>query len=365
MNYNSSNNLVSPPRKVYKLRGPSIKLNEIESINSQESTSFKVSKNSKKHRKPGRPPKIKPGPKTKENAKQGSKINKNKYSVIKKICEGNKLLCKCCHKYINLKLSSLRKHLSSSHHVQLSLHMYENSICKMNEIQNEEVNNDNQLFYIYQSLIHSISLGLAITLFKNDEKRMELYYNPEESRILPSYPLMINTYIPELATIIKQRIAQYLNDKEISIGIDESRNIKGQSVLSIMAKNLNSHNITEPFFCLGMFKIDNQTSKTIRYTLFHSLSMYNINFMNIRVFNSDNCSTMMNIAEKIESMNEDCVWIGCLCHIMDLVGNELIAGFKSCSTFMEFYGLLGLNVTLSIDYISTIFANSFFIIKKE
>ncbi|KAK8809586.1 hypothetical protein WA158_000529 [Blastocystis sp. Blastoise] len=143
METNSLENVISPQRPICKLRGHSIKNVQLDSNDFVVSPCLNQSENTKIHRKPGRPPKIKRGPKPKKENKntitafirreQFKKVYEHWPHIIFPICcRGTRLLCKACKKYVSIKCSSLKKHLKTQHHVESSIMMYEELLAEKN-----------------------------------------------------------------------------------------------------------------------------------------------------------------------------------------------------------------------------------------
>ncbi|KAK8807322.1 hypothetical protein WA158_004081 [Blastocystis sp. Blastoise] len=342
MNTTPSTSLIFLPQPINKLEECQIKSNVTDSRNISSSKPSIPKKPTIIKRKRGRPPKRKRGPKSKEVV---ALKRKEKIKVLFKCLPHlvtpiqyikNKLVCKACNKAVSCKTSTLRRHITSSRHINSATRIHNEKVIQMLKERKRKMEKANDNYFIYQSLMNCLALGLAMPLYETDEKRVEPCNDAQEAKMLPSDPLIINTYIPGLASVFMDRISGYLYNEEISLCIDETKNIKDQSVVSIMVKKLNGEYENEPYFFLGMYKIEDHSSDTICSILLDVFCNFRINPVRMKVFNSDDSDSMINVAKRFAVLSSDCTWIGCLCHILDLIGNELISGFDDCSKFMDF-----------------------------
>eukprot|EP01022_Parablepharisma_sp_SALTPOND_P031220 TRINITY_DN7896_c0_g2_i1.p1 TRINITY_DN7896_c0_g2~~TRINITY_DN7896_c0_g2_i1.p1 ORF type:complete len:706 (-),score=19.97 TRINITY_DN7896_c0_g2_i1:277-2223(-) len=248
------------------------------------------------------------------NRKATLKERANEFRNDFEICS-NTLRCKFCNKLFNWeKKSILNKHVKSKGHLSAKFGGVQ---ALLSSASATEIYNRKKL--IMETL--GMLIECDIPLSKIDKIKPYLVKYAINGGAIPGSTQLRRVYLPKYYEHQFAYIKAKLNSQPICLMTDESPDSTGRYVFHTIARVT----ATGEEFLIDCSFLTSHTGTDVYTYLTHVLEKYDINILNIDSISTDSASYMKTAVSKLKERNHRILYLRCMCHLMNLVLDELVS----------------------------------------
>ena len=181
-----------------------------------------------------------------------------------------------------------------------------------------------------------------IPLHKSDNPIMRKFLDTRvvNGGAIPKASQLRDYYLFDVYQVEKDKLKKKIEDKNVALIVDELSDDEGRYVLDVMVVILNFDELSSSghtvAYLLDTHFLSATNNKTVSQAVVKTVHDYNIEFNNVRVFNSDNVGYMKKaFNDTLSCLFPLCVHITCNSHVVNLVASDFKKGFKEVNEFVK------------------------------
>ena len=253
------------------------------------------------------------------------------------------LFCSTCNIVIDhLRKHKIDKHLESASHIR-KVHS-QNSLGKQQTLKTSfecKTTPHMEKVKICQAWIKACCAA-NIPLHKSDNKELRNFLQSKVSNggAIPKCSQLRDYYLFDVYEVEKAELKKHFKGKNVALIVDELSDDEGRYVLDVMAVILDFDELSPEGNCVA-YLLDTQflsetNNKTVSQAIVRTVNEYDIEFDNVRVFNSDNVAYMKKaFNETLSCLFPLSVHITCNSHIVNLVASDFKKHFTELNEFLK------------------------------
>ena len=180
-----------------------------------------------------------------------------------------------------------------------------------------------------------------VPLHKDDNPVMRKFLHTRvvNGGAIPKALQLRDYYLFDVYEVEKAELKKMVKGKNVALIVDELSD-EGRYVLDIMAVLLDFDELSpcgnSVAYLLDSHFLSATNNKTVSQAVVRTVHDYDIDFNNVRVFNSDNVGYMKKaFNDTLSCLFPLCVHITCHSHIVNLVASDFKKGFKEVNEFIK------------------------------
>ena len=181
-----------------------------------------------------------------------------------------------------------------------------------------------------------------IPLHKSDNPIMRKFLDTRvvNGGAIPKASQLRDYYLFDVYQVEKDKLKKKIEDKNVALIVDELSDDEGRYVLDVMVVILDFDELSSSgntvAYLLDTHFLSVTNNKTVSQAVVKTVHDYNIDFNNVRVFNSDNVGYMKKaFNDTLSCLFPLCVHITCNSHVVNLVASDFKKGFKEVNEFVK------------------------------
>lgn len=187
------------------------------------------------------------------------------------IYDGSKIKCLVCNTYLMCwSKTHCKEHVSSSKH------------------NNNKINRQQ---FIHELCVTMIVCTLPFTLLSNDS--FISFWNKYANQTLPS-TTTLRRNLPSVRKQVENKIKAELKNKKLWLCVDETTDSKKQSVVNVMARNMEPHQPTSSIL-LASRRLEQCNAEKISEVLLDTLEKFKLSKDQVLMFMTDGAATMCSV----------------------------------------------------------------------
>lgn len=181
-----------------------------------------------------------------------------------------------------------------------------------------------------------------VPLHKSDSPIMRQFLDTRvvNGGAIPKASQLRDYYLFDVYQVEKSELKKKIEGKPVALMVDELSDDEGRYVLDIMVVILDFDELSPSgntvAYLLDTHFLSATNNKTVSQAVVKTVNDFNIEFDNVRVFNSDNVGYMKKaFNDTLSCLFPLCVHITCNSHVVNLVASDFKKGFKEVNEFVK------------------------------
>uniref|UniRef100_H2ZVW5 DUF659 domain-containing protein n=1 Tax=Latimeria chalumnae TaxID=7897 RepID=H2ZVW5_LATCH len=179
-----------------------------------------------------------------------------------------------------------------------------------------------------------------VPLEKSDSPALREFFHKHAKNggAIPQSSQLRESYFSDVYENERTLVKQILAGKKLAIIADETSGVENRSVLNILATPLETNadgKITS--YLLTTTFMDKVNHSTVAQSIVQTLMAYEISFMDVFIFHSDNAAYMKKcFTDVLAGLMPNCTHMTCYSHILDLVAHSITQHFSAALKYMKY-----------------------------
>lgn len=252
------------------------------------------------------------------------------------------LFCSTCNVVIDhSRKSKIDKHLESASHIKKAQNQSSGKQQTLKTSFECKTTTQVEKVKVCQAWIKACCAA-NIPLHKSDNKELRNFLQSRVSNggAIPKCSQLRDYYLFDVYEAEKADLKKLVKDKNVALIVDELSDDEGRYVLDVMAVILDFDELSPEGNCvtylLDTHFLTETNNKTVSQAIVRTVNEYDIDFDNVRVFNSDNVGYMKKaFSETLSCLFPLSVHITCNSHIVNLVASDFKKYFPELNEFVK------------------------------